>query len=81
MTKYFSSKLRNISIKRIISYIRSEIKIPIIIFSGYEYYNLKYMTRINKHTANAIIDKMVDISKITINLIFIIKILVYYFIN
>ena len=33
------------------------------------------MTLINKHTANAIIDKMVDISKITINLIFIINII------
>jgi hypothetical protein len=33
------------------------------------------MTRINKHTANAIIDKMVDISTITKNLIFIIKII------
>mgnify|MGYP006969972432 CR=1 FL=1 len=51
----------NISIISIISYIRSEIKIPIIIFSGYEYYYLKYFTLKNMHTANTNIDKMVDI--------------------
>jgi len=61
ITKYFSSKLMNISIIRFISYIRSEIKIPIIIFSGYEYYYLKYFTLKNMHTANTNIDKMVDI--------------------
>ena len=49
------------SIIRVISYIRSEIKIPSIIFSGYEYYYLKYFTLKNKHTANANIDEMIDI--------------------
>ena len=43
------------------SNIRSEIKIPSIIFSGYEYYYLKYFTLKNKHTANANIDEMIDI--------------------
>ena len=49
------------SIISMISNIRSEIKILSIIFSGYEYYYLKYFTLINKHTANAKIDKMVGI--------------------
>ncbi len=44
----------------LISYIRSEIKIPSIIFSGYVYYYVKYFTLINKHTANAKIDKITD---------------------
>jgi len=61
----------NISIKSIISNIRSEITIPSIIFSGYEYYYLKYFILINKHTANANIDKMVDIYSINIIFIFI----------
>jgi len=61
----------NIWIISIISYIRSEIKIPSIIFSGYEYYYLKYFILINKHSANAKIDRMVDIYLVTINLIFI----------
>jgi len=51
----------NISLKFMISNIRSEIKIPSIIFSGHEYYYLKYFILKNKHTANAKIDKMVDI--------------------
>jgi hypothetical protein len=51
----------NRSIVMIISYIRSEIKIPSIIFSGYEYYYLKYFILKNKHTASANIDKMIDI--------------------
>ena len=61
----------NISIIRIISFIRSEIKIPSIIFSGYEYYYLKYFALKNKHSANAKIDGMVDIYLVTINFIFI----------
>jgi len=51
----------NIWMVRLISNIRSEIKIPSIIFSGYEYYYLKYFILNNKHTANANIDKIVDI--------------------
>ena len=50
-----------IRIITLISYIRSEIKIPSIIFSGYEYYYLKYLILKNKHTANEIVDKVVDI--------------------
>jgi len=49
-----------VSRKFMISNIKSEIKIPSIIFSGYKYYYLKYFTRINKHTANANIDKVVE---------------------
>ena len=51
----------NISIKLVISNIRSEIKIPSMIFSGDEYYYLKYLILINKQTDNANIDKIVDI--------------------
>ena len=59
------------SIIRVISYIRSEIKIPSIIFSGYEYYYLKYITLKNMHNSNANIDKMVDIYSINIIFMFI----------
>jgi len=51
----------NICIATLISNIRSEIKMPSIIFSGYEYYSLKYLILTNKHTDNANIDKMVEI--------------------
>ena len=51
----------NSSIIRLISYKRSEINIPSIIFSGYEYYYLKNFILNNKHTADANIDKIVDI--------------------
>ena len=61
----------NISIKYKISNIRSEIKIPSIIFSGYGYYYLKHFILINKHTANENIDKIVDIYSINIIFIFI----------
>ena len=47
---------------RLISNIRSEIKIPSIIFSWYEYYYLKYFTLINKNSANEKTYKIVDIS-------------------
>ena len=50
-----------IRIITLISYIRSEINIPSIIFSGFEYYYLKYFILKNKHSANAKIDKMVGI--------------------
>jgi hypothetical protein len=46
---------------RLISNIRSEIKIPSLFFSGYEYYYLKFFTLKNKHTVNANIDEMIDI--------------------
>jgi hypothetical protein len=63
----------NISRKFMISNIRSEIKIPSIIFSGYEYYYLKYLILKNKHTASANIDIMFEIYWIIIILIFINK--------
>ncbi len=50
----------NICVATLISNIRSEIKIPSIIFSGYEYFYLKYFTLIIKHSADAKIDKIVD---------------------
>jgi len=45
----------------VVSNIRSEIKIPIIIFSASEYYYSKCFILTYKTTTNVIIDKMVDI--------------------
>ncbi len=50
-----------ISTVQVISNIRSEIKIPTMIFSGYEYYYSKYLILIYKQTSKAIIDKIVEI--------------------
>jgi hypothetical protein len=64
-----------------ISNVRSEIKITSIIFSGYENYYLKYFILKNNHTANANIDKMVDIYLITVIFMFINKITINFIIK